>query len=172
MKHIGYILICLLLSTMVYSCKTSEKNYREAYEKTMAARQARESGDIDSTIYGRVRRDFGSHQLVVAGDTVEVKVQHVKVTADGGGIPESLMRYSVVVGQFKQLFNARSLRERLFEAGYPAAFVVETAEPYYYVIAGSYNLAEDAVKELRRIEADAPVAMKKPLPFILQRAGR
>ncbi len=111
-------------------------------------------------------------QLVVGRDTVDVKVQHVKVTPDGGGINESLMRYNVVAGQFKQLFTAKSMRERLFEAGYPASFVVQTSEPYYYVISSSHNDAAAAVEALHRLEADRPVGMKPPVPYILQRAGR
>lgn len=162
------VLLCVLL---LWSCKTNENNYRQAYEKAMEARQNADA-DLDSTIYGRARRDFGMQRLVAGNDTVDVKVQHVKVTVDGGGINESLKRYSVVAGQYKQLFTAKSMRERLFEAGYPASFVVQTSEPYYYVISASYDDAADAVEALRMLESDKPVAMKAPAPYILQRAGR
>ena len=144
------MLLCLPL---LWGCKTNENNYRQAYEKAMEAREAADA-DLDSTIYGRARRDFAMQQLVVGRDTVDVKVQHVKVT------------------QFKQLFTAKSMRERLFEAGYPASFVVQTSEPYYYVISSSHNDAAAAVEALHRLEADRPVGMKPPVPYILQRAGR
>ncbi len=165
------ILTIILLGAAAWSCKPSESNYRRAYERAVAARESADS-DLDSTIYGKARRDFAMQKLVVAGDTVDVKIQHVSVTPDGGGINESLMRYNVVAGQFKQLFTAKSMRERLFEAGYPASFVVQTSEPYYYVVASSHNDPAMAVKALRELESDRPVAMKAPLPFILQRAGR
>lgn len=167
-RKLTLLLLCLPL---LWGCKTSETNYRRAYDKAMEARRQADS-DLDSTIYGRVRRDFAMQQIVAGNDTVDVKVQHVRVTESGGGIPESLRRYNVVAGQFKQLFTAKSLRERLFEAGYPGTFVVETAEPYYYVIASSHNDPEAAIKALRRLQADKPVGMKPPVPFILERAGR
>ena len=166
-----FLLLMLLCLPLLWGCKTNENNYRQAYEKAVEAREAADA-DLDSTIYGRARRDFAMQQLVVGKDTVDVKVQHVKVTPDGGGINESLMRYNVVAGQFKQLFTAKSMRERLFDAGYPASFVVQTSEPYYYVISSSHNDAAAAVEALRRLEADRPVGMKPPVPYILQRAGR
>lgn len=164
-------LLIALLILGLWSCKPTETNYRQAYERAVAAKDSADS-DLDNTIYGKARRDFAMQQLVVGADTVDVKVQHIKVTPDGGGINENLRRYNVVAGQFKQVFTAKSLRERLFEAGYPASFVVETSEPYYYVIASSHDDASASVEALRRLEADKPVGMKPPVPFILQRAGR
>lgn len=153
------------------ACKSSEKNYREAYERAMAGRDGTDSG-LDSTIYGKMRRDFSLNRMVVNGDTVDVKSQHVRVTADGGGIAESLHRYSVVAAQFKQIFTAKAMRQRLFEAGYPAAFIVETAEPYYYVVTGSYDDVAEAVKAMHRLAADDAFTLKPPLPYILERPQR
>ena len=55
------MLLCLPL---LWGCKTNENNYRQAYEKAMEAREAADA-DLDSTIYGRARRDFAMQQLVV-----------------------------------------------------------------------------------------------------------
>ena len=169
MKHL--ILSLLLAGMMLTGCKSSEKNYRQAYERALAGRDDSQAG-LDSTIYGKVRRDFNLNSMVVAGDTVDVKTQHVRVTDDGGGIPESLHRYSVVAAQFKQLFTAKSMRERLFEAGYPGAFVVETSEPYYYVVTASYDSLDEAVKAMRHLAADDAFSFKSPLPYILERPQR
>lgn len=166
MKY-SILTIAVLTILAVGGCKTSEANYRAAYERTVESRDSRTS--LDSTIYGGHRRSMNSRELVVGADTVEVRTQRVKVTEDGGGIREYLKPYNVVVGQFKQLFNAQSLRTRLADNGYPRAFVVETAEPYYYIVLSSHDTdteAAAAVTALRR-ETEFPVAMRSPLPFVL-----
>ena len=164
---ISAIGVLLLLPT---GCRTTEANYREAYEKTIAARQEQDS--IESTIYGRERRRQQTKVISTPSGDVEVKTQFVKVTEGGGGLRENLHRYNVVAGQFKQLFNAQSLRERLVDAGYPAAFVVETAEPYYYIVVKSCDNVVEAQKTLEELKKNAPVAMKEPLPFILDATAR
>jgi len=160
------LLAILILVLAIVSCKTTEANYRAAYEKAMAGRDSLTA--IDQTIYGAHRRSMGSKEITVGNDTVEVKIQKVSITEGGGGIREWLRTYSVVVGQFKQVFNAKSLRERLVDSGHSGAFVVETGEPYYFVILSSHNSAEEAVKALKSIPKDFPAAMKEPLPFILK----
>jgi len=153
------------------ACRTSEANYRAAYEKTMEARRAEQS--VDSTVYGGVRRRANIRSMEVRpGVSTDVRVQHVRVTEGGGGINENLLRYCVVVGQFKQRFNAISLRNRLVDAGYPAAFVVETAEPYYYILIGSYSGLSEAYSAMEKFVSTPAIAMKEPMPFILQASGR
>ena len=151
-------------------CRTTEENYREAYEKTIAARQQQDS--LDATIYGRERRMRQPRTVSTPSGDVQVTAQLVKVTKDGGGIPQNLRRFNVVVGQFRQLFNAKSLRERLVDMGYSTAFVVETGEPYYYIVLASYNDAADAQKSLDAFRKAAPIPMKDPLPFILDATAR
>ncbi|MDE6498415.1 MAG: SPOR domain-containing protein [Muribaculaceae bacterium] len=170
MKQILYIIALIIL---VAGCRTSEANYRSAYEKAIAGRD--ESAPVDSTIYGVVRRQIRTTMLSTGTDTAQLRVMHISVTPDEGEKqvhPDVNTGYGVVAGQFKTLFNARSLCSRLREAGYPDAFVVQTAEPYYYVIAAwlpEGNAAVAAVKELRE---KTPVAMRKPLPYLLKAAGR
>jgi len=146
-------------------CKTTEENYRAAYEKTIAARA--ENSELDSTIYGAVRRQSKLTAQQTSQGTVNVTTQLVRVTAEGGGIAENLHRYNVVVGQFKQLFNASSMRDRIVDGGYPTAFVVETAEPYYYVVLMSFNKLEAAASALKDFSEKPCVTMKEPCPFIL-----
>ncbi len=167
MKYL-YLSLCALSAILALgSCKTSEANYRAAYDKAVAGRADRI--DLDSTIYGKHRRSMTSREMVVGADTVEVKTQHVSVTPEGGGIRENLRQYNVVVGQFKTLFNATSMRERLVDAGYPEAFVVQTAEPYYYVVLASYASLSDASAARRRVaDGSFPLPLREPLPFILQ----
>lgn len=171
-KSVRRVFICVFVAVVAVSCKTTEDNYRKAYDRAVAGRD--NTTDIDSTIYGKVRREMSVSSVVLpTGDTLDVKVQHVRVTKDiGGATDESLKRYSVVAGQFKQRFNAASLRERLAGAGYPGAFVVETSEPYYYIVLMSSDKAEEAQAVLDGCRRNPPVPFREPLPFILRRPGR
>lgn len=152
-------------------CRTTEANYRQAYEKAKAGQA--EVLELDSTIYGRVRRDLRTITVKSAdGTEVEVKNQLVRVTENGGGIPENLKEYNVVVAQFKQLFNAMSMRTRLVDEGFPEAFVVQTAEPYYYVVAASRADVSQAVKALESFMKSNRLPLKEPCPFILKATRR
>lgn len=152
------------------ACRTTEANYRAAYEKTVAARQDGDS--IESTIYGRERRQTRQSVIQTAVGEVPVTAQLVRVTKDGGGIPQNLRRFNVVVGQFKQLFNAKSMRERLVDLGYSKAFVVETGEPYYYVVLTSFSDAGDAKQSLDAFVEAKAIPVKEPCPFILDATAR
>ncbi len=152
-------------------CRTSEANYRQAYERAVAGRDS--SLAVDSTIYGAVRRQAETRTVTLAdGSTVAVRAQHVRVTENGGGVNENLRRYNVVVGRFKQVFNARSMRERMVDGGVlPEAFVVETSEPYYYVVARSTSSLDSAAAYMRMLPAGLP-PMREPLPFVLDATSR
>lgn len=159
--------MALIVAVMVFSCKTTEENYRVAYEKAVAGRDSLTA--LENTIYGRHRRNTQYAAFEVDGDTVEMLSARVSVTEGGGGIRENLRQYSVVVGQFKQLVNAKSLRERLVDAGYPTAFVVQTAEPYYYIILNSYPSKAEAGKACLKVRGDKnfPIVLREGMPLVL-----
>jgi len=163
-------ILVILASVALSSCKTTEANYRAAYEKTMAARDSVDA--LDDTIYGKERRRGGTKTVETSAGNIEVNIRLVKVTDQGGGTSENLRRYNVVAGQFKQKFNAMSLRNRLADGGYPGAFVVETSEPYYYIIVGSYPTAEEAVKALEALKSSGEKSIRPPCPFILDATAR
>ena len=170
MKHIiSYVAATAIALCGATSCKTSEEAYRAAYEKAVAGRE--DADPLEGTVYGAARRPMDTRLAVTGTDTAEVVVHRVRVTEGGGGEAEWLHSYNVVVGRMKQRFNALSLRERLTDEGYPRAFVVETAEPYYYIVVGSYDSEAAAVAECARLRrgADFPVPLRAPLPFILKR---
>lgn len=145
------------------ACKTTEANYRSAYERAVAGR----GDDTDSTIYTKIRREFTPGAMTYDGRTFPTGSQFVAVTEGGGGISESIKRYCVVAGQFKQIFNAKSMRERLTDNGYPGAFVVQTREPYYFVVAGSSHDIEPAIEIFDKLQADTALHLREPAPFIL-----
>ncbi len=166
MKKLVYMVLTLAtLCGVVSACRTTEANYRAAYERALAGRDSAMA--VDSTIYGRYRRDFTTVQVQLAdGRTADVTVQRVKLTEDLGVSSEYLKRYNVVVGRFKQIFNARSMRQRLVDNGFPRAMVLETAEPYYYVVINSFATADEAFAAIDSIPEGA-IAMRPPMPYVL-----
>lgn len=170
-SYILYILSAVAAVLAVSGCRTTEANYRAAYQKTMEARA--ESDDLDATIYGTVRRQTATHTVETQSGPVEVLSAMVRVTTDGGATPERLRRYCVVAAQFKQIFNARSMRERLADSGlFPGAFIVETAEPYYYVVAASFATADEATAAMENLRSQSEITLKEPCPFILDATTR
>lgn len=149
-------------------CKPSATAYREAYESTVAAREA--AFAADSVQYTQIKRNTTTIQAISGADTLQLIHVPVIVIKDGGGVNESLKVYSVVVGQFKQVFNARQMRERIADRGYPGAFVVRTGEPLYYVVALSTDNLDNAAATLRTVKGDTTLfRFRNPLPFILSR---
>lgn len=155
-----------LTGSGLFGCKTSEKNYREAYEKVM---QKRNEG-VDSAQAAAIELE-NSVPVSDAGDGVKLPMrsEFVMITPDGGGMRESLKVFSVVVGVFRQKFNAVSMRERLVENGYPGAFVVNTSGKEYFVIASSTDSASDAREMLDKVSADSSMVLRSPLPWVLRR---
>lgn len=159
------LLICLAIIGLC-ACKTTEANYRAAYERAAAARDG--ADPLEGTIYGASRRNTPQATVTMEGDTTVERTIRVRVTEGGGGITENLRPFSVAIAGFKQAFNAKSLRNRLADDGYPAAFVVETAEPYYYVILSSHSTRAEAMRALTASKTDSlPVPLKRDYPFII-----
>lgn len=156
------------LALLAVGCKTSESNYRQAYET--AVTKSRESSGVDSTIYARIRNSAQTSGLVAKGDTMPMRTEYIGYTEDGGSSRETIGRYNVVVGQFKQIFNARQMRARLQGGGYDSAFIVHTREPLYYVCTAACATPEEAEKAFRRVKTDKSIVLRAPLPFILRPA--
>jgi len=150
------------------ACKTSEANYRAAYEAAKA-KQA-DDGGVDSTVYAAIKREAVPEVATADGDSVRMKTEFVKVTEGPDTMP--VFAYGVVVGQFRQVFNARAMRARLIGQGYAGALVLETREPLYYVVAVQAATLDAASVELRKISGDKQLVLREPLPWILKAAGR
>lgn len=148
------------------SCKTTEANYRAAYE---TARQSQYTG-IDSTVYAKIRQEAVPSTVTVGGDSIHMKTEFVIATGTKGQPTQQVMRYGVVTGQFKQVFNARAMLKRLTDHGYTGAYIVETREPLFYVIAKGSNDLDQAVKDLKEVGADKNIGLRAPMPWLLQSA--
>lgn len=146
--NIGLLLsACLALS--LTSCKTTEKNYRDAYEKAIAKRYTK----VDDATDKKIEQTERGLQTLINGDTVNVR--HVYVVQDkptGKTANDSILsankpdKYNVVVGQFTQAFTARSFALRLCASDYPAFVLRDMAQKTYFVIIKAFSTQAEAAK--------------------------
>lgn len=158
------ILAISALAVAATSCKPTEKNYKDAYEKAMSRRD--NSAGIDSTIYARIRQEAQPSQYVVGSDTMPMVTQRATLAPDQDYA--QFRRYNIVVGEFKQIFNARSMQQRLYAAGYPNPFILQTREPQYLVVAVSCSTPAEAMKMWRKAADEPPFTLRDPFPYVLQ----
>ncbi|MDE6228764.1 MAG: hypothetical protein K2M40_03110 [Muribaculaceae bacterium] len=144
MKQLKVLAIAAAALVGLASCKTTEANYRAAYEATKSAQAA---ADADDGLDDNTRRllaknsNYRTATYVVGSDTLAVSVLFVKL--DDGQAVEQLPQFSVVANAFSQVFNARALCSRLKEAGFENAYIFHTATPDYYVAAGGSDDISD-----------------------------
>ena len=162
------LLIAAIAATGLYSCKTTEANYRAAYE-TAAAKRANDTA-LDSATMGKLERTDLPRDLKVNGITLPVRTLAIGYDEEGGSLRDNVKRYNVVVGQFRQLFNAKEMRKRLLSEGYEGAMVIHDRQPMYYVVAATTDSPEEAQAQLEKVRTDSRISLKAPLPWILRPA--
>ena len=163
MKQIFAYALVACLATLLHSCKTSEANYRAAYDVTVQHVKAREA--VDSSTYDRIQAEKREATAVVAGDSVRLVTHRVNIVDDP---ISSLKRYGVVVGEYRQAFNARSFPDRLKNEGKPT-YVVINAEKTYYVIVHGFDTSAEAAAYLKRIDKEVKMRIPIERPWILAR---
>lgn len=168
MKHLVFTILALALT--LSACHTTVENYRQSYDRAIAHRDS--TSAEASAIYGADRRPLDVQTIIDGTDTIELRVQRVAAAPNGGIALDSVCAYCVVVAQFKQEFTAKSLRQRLLDAG-QNAFVLQTAEPFYYVATSTHSEAADAIAAIRALRSKSlPIAIRKPFPYLLRIPGR
>lgn len=136
-------LSCLALLAMT-SCRTTEANYRAAYEATKASQAAAESADdgLDDNTRRLLNLNNKQHQYVQIVGTDTLNITNIFAIMEEGPM-EAAPEFAVVANAFSQLFNARSLLKRLQDAGFTEAYIIKSRTPDYYVAAGgSDNVAD------------------------------
>ena len=119
---------------------------------------------------GKLERADLPRDLKVNGITLPVRTLAIGYDAEGGSSRENVKRYNVVVGQFRQLFNAKEMRKRLLSEGYEGAMVIHDRQPMYYVVAATTDSPEEAQAALEKVRTDSRISLKAPLPWILRPA--
>ena len=100
-KQLIPVLIALLPGVFFNSCKTSEENYKKAYQ---AAVEKQNEGYTDEEILSMAREE-AIPRTVFNGDSIPMKGVYVNTVKLDPPVAAAL-RYNVIVATFKQKFNA------------------------------------------------------------------
>lgn len=160
------ITACAVLAICITGCRTTEANYRAAYEK--ARDKQMDTGNSIST--QGLKNELIPKDMKFNGVTLPVRTEPLGVTKDSGADQADLKLYNVVVATFRQRFNAFSMAKRLKESGYELPFVVHNRLGAYYVVAGSVSNPEAARLLLDRVKEDNTMSLKSPFPYVLRSA--
>lgn len=163
MKNIFLILLMAAAMLMV-SCKTTEKNYRTAYEVA----KANDRNKLDSETEKKIEAEKFGQETKIDGDSVNMKTEYVQLVEIEQGEDQSFPEYNVAVGYFKQVFNARMFKKRL-KSKSVGAYILLDSQKQYYVIAAGFDDPKEAAKYIRNIGDNIP--FKLPIePFIVIKA--
>jgi len=165
MKILVYVVALFSLVAMI-GCKTTEANYRAAYEITK--KKATDTGD-SLTTKSLVDASMPK-QVIISGDTVPVITELVAITKEAGFDGAHLQKYCMVAGRFAQLFNAKSMCERLASSGYSEAFLAHNRMNQYYVIASATNNHAEVKSMLDSLKSDTTLVFRTPYPYVLRPA--
>jgi cell division protein FtsN len=149
------------------SCKTTEENYHQAYERAI---ERKNNIGLDSVTSAMLQKEALPEVTTVNGESMPIKAEYVTETPDekNGEQAHISKKYNVVAGKFKQVFTARSLQKRLIEIGYTDAAVYKNKESYYYTVASSWNTNEEALAGLKKLSEDKSITINSPFPWVLQ----
>lgn len=153
----------LLLAVMTTGCHSSEKNYREAYEKAIERRQS----GYGAEAYAEIEAERMRNTTVINGDSVRLVYVDTNVALDSADVAKT---YNVVVASFTQQINAKSYRDRLrSECGFPSYILYGGPEKLYFVVVQGFDNKEDAASLLRDIDTKVCLKVMERKPWILRR---
>ena len=163
MNKIFYIILTLLAAVFMTSCHSSEKNYREAYEK---AAERRKTG-IGAETYAKIEAERQRYTTVINGDSVRMVYLNANVAIDSTDVAKP---YNVVVATFTQRINAKSYRDRLRdECGYPSYVLYGGNDKQYFVVLQGFDDKESAAALLKDLDKKVKIKIIERLPWILRR---
>lgn len=163
MKPISILSIILLSSIGLAGCHTSEDNYKRAYEK--AVKQTKENQGERS--YDAEMAKKIAYTDVVNGDSVRLVRSYCKVT-DGNAADAK--RYNVIVGEFDQVINARSYRDRLHQhEGFSSYVLYCDQDRKYCVVVQGFDDKASAAYFLKYIHANVRMKVLTRRPWILEK---
>ena len=144
--------LALVASIALVSCKSSESNYRKAYEKAKAEEQNRQ--ETEPVAVTPVVTPVQTQPTQTVNQDVS-NLRQEKLNVQNGGV---LKAFNLVCGSFKSLDNANNLRNTLVNQGYSAQVAQNPDTGMYRVIASSFddrNSAETSRNALRAKYPDA-----------------
>lgn len=165
-KIITIVMATVLMSLVMTSCKTSEENYKAAYD--IAASKQR-SG-VDNKVSAFIEREKRLGEVrVVSGDSIRFTSQYVSPLDEEN---TEIHKYGIVVGDFKQKFNATSYRNRINnETGENTAYIVVGQDKNYMVIYKGFDTKEEAA-EFMKDKSNFKITIPKTGMWILERMDK
>ena len=160
-----YIIVAVIVATvMMTSCHSSEKNYREAYEKAVERRKT----GIGAETYAKIEAERQRYTHVINGDSVRMVYVNANVAIDS---TDAVSPFNVVVATFSQRINAKSYRDRLREeCGFKGSYVLYGGpEKQYFVVLQGFEEKEQAAALLHDIDKKVCLKILEPLPWILRK---
>ena len=160
-----YIIVAVTVaSVMMTSCHSSEKNYREAYEKAVERRKT----GIGAETYAKIEAERQRYTHVINGDSVRMVYVNANVAIDS---TDAVSPFNVVVATFSQRINAKSYRDRLREeCGFKGSYVLYGGpEKQYFVVLQGFDDKEQAAALLHDIDKKVCLKILEPLPWILKK---
>lgn len=162
-KTLTLAAIATITAASLVACKTTEENYRSAYETA----KAKQTEGLTSDEIEGMKREEAMPKTVYNGDSIPLRGMYVKYVE--GGVDNKALRYNVIVASFRQKFNARSLMTRLRDNGYPHAVLLSDKDERYYIGTLTTASLDTAVTALHALSESSPVNLRAPYPYILQR---
>lgn len=169
MKKIKILLMMALLLGTLWSCKPTEKGYRQAYE---AAKSKREQADPDELLLTgghKLLSEEATNWKVIAGDSLQVKHLLLK-PMDGEKWPQS-GPYRLGVAMFKMTTNANSMLADLKKSRELTPVIATDGKDAYYIIAGSATYADSLGNVLTTFKKENPgfryIGLSPEKPVIL-----
>lgn len=137
MKKFAVLLTALFVVAGFTSCKPKQSAYRAVYEK---AKQRDIAENQDDEIV----------PIVKTGESAAVVKE--KITPAQGEDGTGLRAFSVVIGSFQNITNAKSLKERMTSEGY-RALLAQNEKGMFRVIVSSFDSKDEAVSSRESIKA-------------------
>lgn len=163
MKYFLKILVVVGFVAGLCSCHTTETNYKESYDKAVEASRTGEKGEkYKQELASRMRNNY-----VVDGDSIRLLRHHFNIVDYKNDVVKT---YGVVVGEFKQKFNAQSYRDRLrSECGLESYVVYVSRTKLYCVVAQAYDDLSVAATFANNPEKYMKIKVLVPKAWVLVR---
>ncbi len=154
MKRTPLILTVLAAACMFSSCKTTEKNYRDAYDIAIVKQQKEDS------LQAQRRREMGMEGLKMEENSdgavlSRIGDRRVRTLHRNFARADSVKQYSPAVSYFKMPANAGSMVEDLRARGWVAARQAKSGDRYY-VLLGTFDDVSPAIDLLEEFIRKEP----------------
>ena len=154
----------LMAGLFLTSCHSSEKNYREAYDKALERRQT----GVGAETYAKIEAERQRYTHIIDGDSVRMIYVNANVAIDSTDVAKP---FNVIVASFTQRINAKSYRDRLREeCGLKDSYVLYGGpDKLYFVVAQGFDDQHAAAAMLHDIGQRVCLKILEPLPWILRK---